>query len=215
MAVVNLWAVAVAVKAQAHPTRADCHRLRLDRRPGDAAERMAETKITRKEGLAGWIGEHDDALRAFVARRVSDRGQIDDVVQDTYLRLLRAGPETRSVRNPRGFLFRIASNLIADAFRRRRSREDVGLDGPLAPVLSDDGAGSPERRLLGRDALARLEAGLAELTPKARACVHLVRFEGLSPRQAAAQLGMTEKAVTRQLERALVVLARRVGGDDC
>jgi RNA polymerase sigma-70 factor (ECF subfamily) len=170
---------------------------------------MAETKRTRRdEGFADWVGEHDDALRAYVARRVADRGQVDDVVQDTYLRLLRAGPETESVRNPRGFLFRIASNLIADAFRRRRSKEDVGLDGPHAPVLSDDGAGSPERRLIGRDAL---EAGLAELTPKARACVHLVRFEGLTPRQAAAQLGLTEKAVTRQLERALATLARKVG----
>lgn len=176
---------------------------------------MAEAKTTRKDGLATWVGEHDGALRAYVARRVGDRGQVDDVVQDTYLRLLRAGPEAETVRNPRGFLFRIASNLIADAFRRRRSKqEDVGLEGPLAPVLSDDGAGSPERRLIGRDALSRLQAGLGELSPKARACVHLVRFEGLTPRQAAAQLGLTEKAVTRQLERALAALARKVDGDD-
>ncbi len=88
------------------------------------------------------------------------------------------------------------------------------MEGPLAPVLSDDGVGSPERRLIGRASLARLEAGLADLSPKARACIHLVRFEGLTPRQAAAQLGLTEKAVTRQLERALASLARRVNDDD-
>lgn len=170
---------------------------------------------TRKEELAGWVGEHDAALRAFVSRRVADRTQAEDLVQDTYLRLLRAGPDTGAVRNPRGFLFRIASNLIADMFRKRRTRqEDAGWDGPLAPVLSDDGVGSPERRLIGRGRLERLERALAELTPKARACVHLVRFEGLTPRQAAARLGLTEKAVTRQLERALAALAREVDDDD-
>ncbi|TAJ70852.1 MAG: RNA polymerase sigma factor [Phenylobacterium sp.] len=176
---------------------------------------MAEAKTTRKDGLTGWVGEHDAALRSYVSRRLGDRAQVEDVVQDTYLRLLRAGQDTETVRNPRGFLFRIASNLIADTFRRRRSRqEDVGLEGPLAHVLSDEGVASPERRLIGRASLERLEAALADLSPKARACIHLVRFEGLTPRQAAAQLGLTEKAVTRQLERALATLARRVNDDE-
>ena len=178
-------------------------------------ERMADGDPTRKDNIAEWVGEHDAALRSFVSRRVGDRAQVDDLVQDTYLRLLRAGPDSDSVRNPRGFLFRIASNLIADMFRKRRTRkEDAGLVGPLAPVLSDEGAGSPERRLIGRGRLERLERALASLSPKARACVHLVRFEGLTPRQAAAQLGMTEKAVTRQLERALAALAREVDDDE-
>lgn len=172
---------------------------------------MADAETTRKKEVAEWVGAHDDALRSFVSRRVGDRSQVDDLVQDTYLRLLRAGPETGTVRNPRGFLFRIASNLIADMFRRRRTRqEDIGLDGPFAPVLSDEGAGSPERRLVGRDRLGRLDRAMADLTPKARACIHLVRFEGLTPREAAAHLGLTEKAVTRQLERALAALARKV-----
>ncbi|WP_337188780.1 RNA polymerase sigma factor [Phenylobacterium sp.] len=172
---------------------------------------MADAATQRDDSLAEWIGEHDDALRSYIARRVRDHAQVDDLVQDTYVRLLRAGPGTRAVRNRRGFLFRIASNLITDAFRRRRTRQEhPGLDGTLEANLSDHGVGSPERRLIGRDRLAKLDAALAALTPKARACVHLVRFEGLSPREAAARLGLTEKAVSRQLERTLATLARQV-----
>jgi len=161
--------------------------------------------------LQEWVAAHDAALRAYVGRRVRSHAHAEDVVQDTYVRLLRAGPDVARVHNPRGFLFRIASNLMADAFRRQRTRrEETALDDAPPYALRDDGAASPERSLAGRQALAGLEEALAALTPKAQACIHLVRFEGLTPRETARVLGMTEKAVTRQLERGLAALAAKL-----
>lgn len=167
----------------------------------------------RKRLDADDLMEHRASLRAYLRRRVANRQDVDDYVQEVYARALASAPAGGIV-NLRGFLLRLASNLVVDRFRADRSRRSdrhVGLD--QAPEPSDAGAMSPEGELAARQQQARLEEELQALSPVARDCFILVRVEGLRPAQAARRLGLSEKAVTRHLERTLKRLALALLGD--
>jgi DNA-directed RNA polymerase specialized sigma24 family protein len=81
------------------------------------------------------------ALRGYLKRRMRDGQDLDDMVQDVYLRVL-STPETGPVANVRGFLRRVASNLLIDRYRRKAARlsdnhttldEQIVDDGALRP----------------------------------------------------------------------------------
>ncbi|MEE3623905.1 RNA polymerase sigma factor [Nitrospirillum sp. BR 11752] len=151
---------------------------------------------------------HQSALRGYFARRVRQAQDVDDYVQDVYLRALSAAPD-RGVDNWRAFLLRVANNLLIDRFRRNTARHQDAHDG-LEEVaeLVDDGAATPERTLMFRQELACLEAALRDVDPLARHAFLLVRVDGLSHREVAGRLGLEVKTVSRQIERVLAHLAR-------
>lgn len=151
---------------------------------------------------------HQTALRAFLKRRLGGRADLDDYVQDVYLRALATG-SPQPVLNLRGFLLRIASSLVIDRFRHDRARmrsQHVALDETHDP--SDLGAFSPEGALAAQRQMDVVGRALEAMSPVARNCFQLVRVQGLRPRDAAARLGLTEKAVTRHLERVMERLAQ-------
>src|ERR1700676_339276 len=92
---------------------------------------------------------HAPALRAYLRRRVRNTADVDDYVQEVYEKVLKAAPAEK-IGTMRGFLFRVASNLLADRFRRDRTRmleSHVTIDS--TPGLAD-GRPGPERELRAR-----------------------------------------------------------------
>lgn len=67
-------------------------------------------------------------LRGYVARALGDRTRADDIVQETYLRLLRSPPRTDDVQELRAIVYRIASNLIVDHWRQSRREQPMPED---------------------------------------------------------------------------------------
>lgn len=152
--------------------------------------------------------QHQSLLRGYFARRVRHPQDVDDYVQDVYLRALSAAP-TEKVDNWRGFLLRVAATLLVDRFRRdstRRRDEHQGLDE--SGELTDDQAFSPEHTAMVRQELAVLEETLKQVDPLARNVFLLVRVDGLSHRDVAERLGLDVKMVSRHVERVLAFLAR-------
>ncbi|WP_022677803.1 MULTISPECIES: RNA polymerase sigma factor [unclassified Novosphingobium] len=148
------------------------------------------------------------ALRAYLKRRMRDGQDLDDMVQDVYLRVL-STPEADPVANVRGFLRRVASNLLIDRYRRKAARlseHHTTLDEHIV----DDGALAPERIASGRQELALLGDALEAIGPVARDAFLLVRVEGLSHKEAAQRLGITPKAVSHHVERTLARMAGRL-----
>ena len=148
------------------------------------------------------------ALRSYLKRRVRDAADVDDMVQDVYLRVLSA-PAPGRIENARGFLRRIASNLLIDGHRRRAVRMaefHVSFDEQAI----DDRAIEPDRIVGGRHELARLGDALESVGSVARDAFLLVRVEGLSHKAAAARLGITPKAVSHHVDRTLAKLAERL-----
>jgi RNA polymerase sigma-70 factor (ECF subfamily) len=131
-------------------------------------------------------------------------------VQEVYARALATVP-AKNIASPRGFLLRIASTVLVDRWRRDRVRErhnHVALAEASEP--EDGGTGSPERALAARQQLALVEAALLELDPLPRQIFLLARLEGLSHRDIGKRLGLEPVQVSRQVERAMAHLARRL-----
>jgi len=149
-------------------------------------------------------------LRRFIARRIRDPQEAEDYVQEVYLRVLAVSSQNK-IGNFRGFLLRIASNLIIDLRRRDGARlrdRHVALEEEHHPT--DDGAESPERIVQARQQLQRLNGVLAGLDPAAAEVFRLVRLEGRSHHEAAVRLGIDVRSVSRHLERVLVKLAKAI-----
>ncbi len=130
-------------------------------------------------------------LWAYVRRAAGDAALADDVVQDAYLRLLQARTEGLAEPQLRVYLFRIATNLLHDHWRR--TRREVTEDH-----ADPDRASSPPADTLD------LEAALAQLPARDRAMVWLAHVEGYEHRDIAQMLNVGEKSV-----RVLLFRARR------
>jgi RNA polymerase sigma-70 factor (ECF subfamily) len=138
------------------------------------------------------------ALRAYAARVLGNTTDADDIVQESYLRYVRSPPPTDDPQQLRAFLFRIASRLMVDHWRRQRrdrSRMDErptaeGISGPDLPLRLD---------------MARV---FEQLRARERQLMWLAYVEGADHREIAAALGLRERSVRVLLYRARHKLAR-------
>ena len=136
-------------------------------------------------------------LTRFLRRRLRDREDIADAYQDTFLALHRARHTYRPLRPIEPWLFAIARNVAADYGRRwqRRSRYEVHTDE--APDR-----GTEPIREIGTE----LDTALRALPNHQREALQLLKFQGLSIREAAAQVGATPGAVKLRAHRAYLAI---------
>lgn len=124
-----------------------------------------------ERGATLLVQRHSPPIARFLAAAGADAGEVDDLVQETFIRAFRAVDSWRGEAAFRSWLFTIASNLLRDHYRRGKGKTMVALDDqPLA--ASDD----PEARLEGREARRRLQQGLATL-PRLQREVFLLRAQ--------------------------------------
>jgi len=134
-------------------------------------------------------------LRAYAARVLGNASQADDVVQETYLRLLRAQVSFATRNELRTYLFRIASNLITDHFRKQR-RESPLADAPDSVVQDQD-----------RSSRLDMERVFSLLRPRERQLLWLAHVEGANYHELAKALGLRGGSVRVLLSRARRKLA--------
>lgn len=129
----------------------------------------------------------------------------EDVIQETFLRLLRHVVEEGGGENLRAWIFRVAHNLSMD-FHRSEKRWFRG-DDTERPVLRDraDPAPNPEQKIILDERMRRFEDAFAQLTPKQRHCV-LLRAEGLRYREIALVLRVSVQRVGELMQRAISLL---------
>jgi RNA polymerase sigma factor (sigma-70 family) len=158
--------------------------------------------------------EQREAMRRFVQARLGSAADIEDVLQDLYLKVDGMDPSPE-IREPRAFLYRLASNLIMD--RWRSTRRSAARDGAWrslahgpAQVEDVDDAPSAEAVVAGRQRLAALMSALARLPDKTQTIFRLHKFEGLSYAEVAGRLGISKSTVEKHMMEALRVLAAKV-----
>ncbi len=153
-------------------------------------------------GLLASFQEHYDDLLQFLTRRMSDRQRAADVAQETYLKLVNIDEQAVPVLHARSFIFRVAGNLAIDALRREQriaaSHDDS--DGACEVACP---APAPEAALLARERLQILDQALLQLPDNARQALLLNRVEGLTQKQVAQRLGVSESMVAKYIGQAL------------
>lgn len=143
------------------------------------------------------VRPHESELRAYLRATFSGHIDIDDLVQETYARLLQAR-EQAPVRSPKAYLFATARNAAFDFFRRRKI---VAIDGiaeiDLLPVL-EDRPGVAEAVCHDQE-LQLLAEAIQSLPERCRRVLTLRKLHGLSHREIAQQLGIAENTVNAQV----------------
>ncbi len=154
----------------------------------------------------------EPALLGYFRRHWRNEADIRDMVQDVYVRVCEAA-KTEIPRSSRAFVFTTARNLLIDKFRSRQvvPLETVGDPDTLSLAAEQPG---PERSAIARDELRRLQAALDRLPPRCRQAVLLQKLEGLSRREIAQRMGVSEETVKDYLASGLFALSDLFFGDD-
>ena len=153
---------------------------------------------------ARWFSEHvqrhEPAIRAYLHGLVNS-SDVDDLVQETYIRLLRAH-ERGPIDHPRGLLFATARNAARDLFRRRTTANTIPITEFVASRVFD-GAPHAAETASRQQETDLLATAIAELPPRCREILVLRKFENRSHREIAEKLGISVHTVEAQLTKAL------------
>lgn len=135
-------------------------------------------------------------LRPFIARRVSP-AEIDDVMQDVFVRMHRGLPQLRDEERFTSWLFQIARSSIAEHMRAR-ARHPIA-DGdierePAAPTEEDD-------RDSARQLAGCVSMFVAQLSSPYREAVTLIELEGKTTKEAAEMVGISVSGMKSRVQR--------------
>ena len=137
-------------------------------------------------------------LRAWLQSQFPTECDIDDVVQEAYLRLLRARAGASEVFSPKAFLFAAARNVARDRLRHRHVARAEPLVENAASSVLDEGDGIPETVARNQE-LEMLTEAIQSLPDRCRQIFTLRKVYGLSQSQIASQMGISECTVSAQL----------------
>jgi len=142
---------------------------------------------------------------SFVSRRVRSREDAEDIAQEVMLRIHRHSADLERADRMDAWVHRIASNAIADHYRRSARREvpagqatDVPeLGSEPAPAIAESSSDDVRRELA-----ACLSPLIERLPPLYRQALEVTEFGGLSQVDAAAELGLTVSGMKARVQRA-------------
>ena len=182
---------------------------RLERAAVAAAAHETVTFAMDEEAFRLFYERTSRPVWAYLSRMTGDRQQADDLLQETYYRFLRARAEYENDAHRQNALFRIATNLLRDAYRRQLRRP-----APL-PLQPDDTSPAPideAQRAVARTDVSR---AMAQLRPRERQLLWLAYAQELSHKEIAEGLGLRTGSIKLLLWRARQrLLAVLHGGEE-
>jgi RNA polymerase sigma-70 factor, ECF subfamily len=173
--------------------------------PGwDALARVAAGDV---EAFAPLVDSHQERLLRLCERLLGEAEEAHDAAQEVFLKAFRKAADVRPQGQVYTWLYRIAVNHCLNKLRRRKLVRFLRWEDPAerdAPAFDPpDGAADPAAVLDARRQWQATRQAIAQLPENQRLVLVLVRFEGLSYRQVAEVLGITEGAVESRLFRAM------------
>ena len=169
---------------------------------------------------------HQAGIFTFIRSQVRHREIAADLTQETFIRAWESLPRLRKTGAFRGWLHRIAANLVRDEVKSGRSRLEVTEstllgDGETpqqeAPAPESD---RPERQLVDGELSRHVWSALEELSEEHRAAVVMHHMEGMSVEEIAKAMGVRPGTIMSRLSRAREALRQRLsryveeGSDD-
>ncbi|WP_429912874.1 RNA polymerase sigma factor [Glycocaulis sp.] len=160
------------------------------------------------DGLERLTREFRPSLMRYFAKRVRQSAEVEDLTQETLVRLVRRGDITH-FDSVRGYVFETASSVLKDWLRRRRVRHE-DAHGPMDGLHLADESFENDRVLIGKERLEMVTAILLELPERPRTVFVLKRLEGMTYRAIAKRLGISESAAEKNMRRAIAHLIDRM-----
>lgn len=157
---------------------------------------MLRSHPASQDAVHGLYRDHQSWLDGWLRRKVGNACDAADLVQDTFVRVLRHRAELAMVREPRAYLTTIAKRLVLNHYRRQSLEQAyqealAAMPEPLAP--------SPEQQLLILEALHEIDAALNALPVRARQAFLLAQLEHLPYEEIAQRLQVSVRTVQRYI----------------
>ena len=153
-----------------------------------------------------WL-QVNQRLRIFIARRVPTEAEVDDILQDVFLRMHRRLDSLKDPRRVVSWVFQITRNVIADYYREPNRRREVaaGLASDMEathansvpPVLPATGDSADVRKELA----SCLRPMIEHLSDPYREAVTLVELDGLTQQAAAKRMGLSLSGMKSRVQR--------------
>jgi RNA polymerase sigma-70 factor (ECF subfamily) len=143
-------------------------------------------------------------LMRYLQHNWRNASDVPDLRQEVYVRVLQ-GAQGRIPDSPEKFLLSCARNLLIDIVRREQIVPiETFADLDTLGIASD--APEPDRQVMKREELRRLEAAVDQLPVRKREAIRFAYFEGLTGREVAKRMGITESRVSHHLSEGVITL---------
>jgi len=139
---------------------------------------------------------HEAMLRAWLRSKFEREFEIDDIVQEAYMRVLQAR-ETTDINSPKAFLFATARNVALGKVKKQRSSGEFSL-GDLDELGILDEQADVFEEIARSEELELLTRAVQSLPVRCRQIVTLRKIYGMPQREIARELGISEKTVEAQ-----------------
>jgi RNA polymerase sigma factor (sigma-70 family) len=181
------------------------------------------TKATEKN-LNELIVEYQPQLKSFIRKRVTNKEDAEDILQDVFYQLVKAVNGTMNpIEHVSAWLYRVARNTIINKGIKKREEEipvyrDEDTDHETLKELSDilfsdeTTSPSPETEYLRSLVWTELETALSELPPEQREIFELTELDGLPVKEIAKTMGVPVNTLLSRKHYAVVHLRKQLAG---
>lgn len=166
--------------------------------------------------VVAWVGRdilpHEADVRAWLRRSLVPAHDVEDVLQEAYCRL--AGlADVSHIASPRAYFFTVVRSIVIDQMRRARVvRMETVTEIDALNVVQEDP--SPERITAARRDLERVRRLIGALPDRCRRIFEMRKIDGLSQREIARRLGVTETIVENDVVRGLKLILKAIADGD-
>ena len=169
-----------------------------------------------EEDIEALLSRHRPGLLRYLTARLGNAAEAEEVLQEAMLQFVKAS-ETTDIQNAHALLVRICSRQAIDRLRHnisRGNRERAWSEDYYRAQSDDDTMGSlsapQERQLAAKGDIETVMAVLDGLSQTVRTAFILHRFDGLSHREVAARMGLSQSTVEKHIMKASQQLLLRV-----
>ena len=147
-----------------------------------------------------WEQLHD-GLRAFIAKRVGNEAEIEDLLQEVFLRVHQNAESLQEPERMVSWVFQITRNAIIDHYRSAERRREL-LAGLATEIEQEKNVMAVEEESEGKYELSHcLRPMIDRLSPEYREAIRLVELEGLTNQEAATKLGLSLPGMKSRVQR--------------
>ncbi len=157
------------------------------------------------------LGRHRKAVFNFILRYVGDKETAEDLLQETFMRVIKGADAYKRQAKFTTWLYTIARNLCVDQTRRRKHRKHASLDAPMA---AEDDSGTlldvipssemaSDRKSVNKQLYQRLQGAIGALSEEQREVFLMREFLDMPFKQIADVVGVPENTVKSRMRYAL------------
>src|SRR5258706_10226639 len=183
----------------------------------DEALRKQWMMVQQDQQISEAVEREKPRLRNFIRKRVADRSDAEDILQDVFYELVEAYRMMKPVEQVTAWLFRVARNRITDLFRRRvREGDRVDVEShetdeaAFPEELLPSAAAGPEAAFARRVLLEELYEALEELPEEQREVFIAHEIEGYSFKEIAERTGVGVNTLLSRKHYAVLHLRARL-----